>query len=233
MQVSDLMTRKVVSVTPDTPVIKVAALLVERHLSAVPVADGEGRVLGIISEGDLMRRPETGTERHSSWLSRAFAAPDTLAEHYTKSHGLAAKDVMTADVVTVGPGTPLAEAADLMERHRVKRLPVTQNERLVGIIARADLIRALATAAPLQAGAHDDTAIRERLEDALEKERHMFAGDVHVTVLEHTAHLWGRVESATQSHAAEVLARGVAGVRSVSNHLAIRSAPVNSPLLLP
>ena len=233
MRVSDLMSQKVVSVTPDTPVTEVAALLVERRLSAVPVVAGGGGVVGIISEGDVMRRPETGTERHSPWWFRAFAARDVLAEHYTKSHGLSARDVMTSHVVTISPDASIGEAADLMEGRRVKRLPVIKDGLLVGIIARADLIRALAMAPMLQAGAHDDTAIRERLEEALEEKRQMFAGDIFVTVHEHTAHLWGRVESATQSHAAEVLARGVPGVRTVKSHLAIMSSPVNGPLLIP
>ena len=157
MNVLDLMTRKVVSVTPETPVATVAKLLAERRLSAVPVIDPERHVLGIISEGDLMRRPETGTERHSSWWLRAFAAPDTLAERYMKSHGLAAKDVMTHTVVTIAPDASLAEAAELMERNRVKRLPVTQEDRIIGIIARADLVRALAAAPPTKAGADDDS----------------------------------------------------------------------------
>src|SRR5665213_533262 len=141
MKVADLMTRKVVSVPPELTVVAVATLLAEKHISAVPVVDAQRGLVGIVSEGDLMRRPETGTERHTSWWLRAFSAPDTLAERYVKSHGLAAKDVMTHNVVTIAPDASLAEAAELMERNRVKRLPVTQEDRIIGIIARADLVR--------------------------------------------------------------------------------------------
>jgi CBS domain-containing protein len=233
MLVSDLMTRKVVSVAADMAVPLVATLLVERRLSAVPVTDGGGRILGLISEADLMRRPETGTERHASWWLRAFASRDALAEHYTKSHGLVAKDIMTTRVVTIPSDASVDEAADLMERHRVKRLPVVRSGLLVGIIARADLVRALAMAPRSPAGAHDDAAVREAVEQALEEDRRMWVGDICVTVHQHTAHLWGRVESETQSDAVRVLASRVPGVGAVKNHLAISASPVASPLLIP
>lgn len=233
MQVSDLMTRKVVSVAADMAVPLVATILVERRLSAVPVTDGGDRVLGLISEADLMRRPEMGTERQASWWLRGFASRDALAAHYTKSHGLLAKDIMTTRVVTVAPDTAIDDAAELMERHRVKRLPVIRDGLLVGIIARADLVRALAMAPPSPAGAHDDAAIREAIEQALEEDRRMWIGDICVTVHQHTAHLWGRVESETQSNAVRVLASRVPGIGAVKNHLAVSAAPVDSPLLVP
>lgn len=233
MKVSDFMTRKVVSATPTMPIAAMASLMVEQRLSALPVIDGAGRLVGIVSESDLMRRPETATERQSSWWLRLFAAPETLAERYVKSHGLTAKEIMTAKVVSIEPNASLAAAAELMDKHRVKRLPVTHDGILVGIIARADLVRALTAAPPALAGAHDDTAIRERLEEALRTEHRMIAGDVSVTVLEHTAHLWGSIESAKQSEAVALLAQRVPGVRSVRNHLVIRPSPINPPLLIP
>jgi CBS domain-containing protein len=233
MDVSALMTRKVVTVPPDMPVATVAALLVDRRLSAVPVVDSEQHVLGIVSEGDLMRRPETGTERHRSWFARLFAAPETAAEQFVKSHGLKAKDVMTAPAITIAPDASIADAAELMERARVKRIAVTVENRLVGIIARADLVRALATAQPAIAANVNDHDIRERLEDALERERWVPFGDIYVTVLEQTVHLWGTVRSAAQMEAIEVLARGTPGVRSVKNHLTITPSAVRGPLLLP
>lgn len=233
MKVSSLMTRKVVTVRPEMPVAELATLLVERRLSAVPVTDGSGRVLGIVSEGDLMRRRETGTEARQPWWLRAFAAPQALAEHYVKSHGLVAKDVMTHPPLTIGPDASLGEAAELMERRRVKRLPVVQQDRLIGIIARADLVRALAAARPTLAADDDDTATRERLEDALEGEAWVPLDDIYVTVLEHTAHLWGTVRSEAQREGVEVLARNVAGVRSVKNHLTIEESAIRGPLLIP
>ncbi len=233
MDVNRFMTRKVIAVPPDMPVAEVAALLVEQRLSAVPVIDGMRHVVGIVSEGDLMRRPETETEAHQAWWFRAFAAPETLAAHYVASHGLRAKDVMTQKVVTIAPDASLGEAADLMERSRVKRLPVTREDRLIGIISRADLVRAFVAARPAIVASEDDLAIRERLEDALEHERWVPFSDIYVTVLEHTAHLWGTVRSETQSDAIELLARRVPGVRNVKNHLAVEPSVARGPLLTP
>jgi len=233
MDVDRFMTRKVVAVPPDMPVAEVAKLLVERRLSAVPVIDEERRVIGIVSEGDLMRRPETDTEAPRSWWLKAFAAPETLAERFIKSHGLKAKDVMTEEVVTIAPDVSLADAADLMEQNRVKRLPVTCEDRLVGIISRRDLVRAFVAARPVIVVDDDEAAIRERLEDALERERWVPFDDIYVTILERTAHLWGSVRSEAQSLAVELLARGVPGVRSVKNHLMVECATVRGPFLLP
>jgi CBS-domain-containing membrane protein len=151
MKVSDIMSGKVVSVAADMPVADVAALLIECRLSAVPVVDTERRVLGIISEADLMRRPETGTERQSHWWLRLVTSPETLAADYIKSHGLAAKNVMTHAVATIDPDASLT----------------------------------------LRAGAHDDTLIRQRLEETLAAEPWVSSRDVYVTALEHEAHLWG------------------------------------------
>lgn len=233
MEVSQLMTRKIVSVAPETAVADIATLLVERRLSAVPVIDPAGHVIGIVSEGDLMRRPEIGTERRRSWWLHAFTAPDTLAAHYIKSHGLRAKDVMTHPVITIGPEASLGEAADLMERRRVKRLPVTRGDRLEGVIARSDLIRALAAAQPTIAFGEDDAVIRKRLEDALEQESWVPWEDIYVTVLGRTAHLWGTVRSETQLEAVELLARGIAGIERVVNHLAVEPSSARGPLMIP
>ena len=233
MDVNRFMTRKVVAVPPDMPVAEVAKLLIERRLSADPVIDGLRRVIGIISEGDLMRRPETDTDAHRSWWLSAFAAPETLAERFVKTHGLKAKDVMTDKVVTIAPDASLADAADLMERHRVKRLPVTREDRLIGIISRADLVRAFVAARPTLPADNDDTAIRERLESALERERWVPITDIYVTVIERTAHLWGTVQSEAQSEATEILARGIPGVRNVKNHLMIDGGTIRGPLLIP
>ena len=129
---------------------------------------------------------------------------------------------MTRAVATIGPDASLGEAAELMESKQVKRLPVTRDGFLVGIVARADLVRALVAAPPLQAGAHDDTLIRQRLEETLAGEPWISSRDVYVTVLEHEAHLWGNVKFATQSEALELLARAVPGVSNVKNHLIVR-----------
>src|SRR3990172_6234919 len=101
MQAKDVMTTPVVTVTLDTPVATIAKRLIKRRISAVPVAEADGQVVGIVSEGDLMRRPESGGERHPSWWLALLAEPQTQAREYVKSQGGRARDVMTRDVVTV------------------------------------------------------------------------------------------------------------------------------------
>ena len=124
MKAADIMTPRVISVTPDVSVAEIARLLLDNRISAVPVVDRDGRLVGVVSEGDLMRRAETGTERHRSWWLRAFGDSSTLASDYVRSHALRASDVMTRDVVTVAPDMPLREIANLLEKHRIKRVPV-------------------------------------------------------------------------------------------------------------
>ena len=126
MKAKDVMTHSVLTVSPGTPVDEIARLLLERHISAVPVVDATNRILGIVSEGDLMRRPETGTERRLSWWLRIVADRDTLARAYTRSHGSDAQSIMTRHVVTVNEDAELADIAQLLEKKRIKRVPVVQ-----------------------------------------------------------------------------------------------------------
>src|SRR6516162_4436631 len=154
MRAMDVMTSEVISVDPDTSVQALAALLSERGISGVPVVDADNRVVGVISEGDLVYRVETGTERRkeartgrrrSWWLDR-IASDRELARDYVKSHGRTVRDVMTRNVVVVDDTTELADIAILLETKRIKRVPVVRDGRLVGIVSRANLVRALATA---------------------------------------------------------------------------------------
>jgi CBS domain-containing protein len=144
VQAKDVMTAKVVSVTPDTPVEQIARLLLEQRISGVPVTDASGRILGIVTEGDLMRRPDLQTERRRPWWLRIVADERTRAEEYTKTHGSRAADVMTRNVVTVTEETTVGEIARLLERHHIKRVPVVREGKLVGIVSRANLIQGLA-----------------------------------------------------------------------------------------
>jgi len=170
MRAMDVMTTNVVTVGPATSVQEVAKILSERSISGVPVVDAENRLIGIVSEGDLLHRVETGTERRvprrrrSWWLDR-FAADEELARDYVRSHGRTAEDVMTREVVTVGDTTDLAEIANLLETKRIKRVPVVRDGKLVGIVSRANLVRALAAVGGQLAGdvASDDRTIRQRL----------------------------------------------------------------------
>jgi CBS domain-containing protein len=226
MQVKDVMTTSVAAVPPHMAVEDVAAFLLERRISAAPVVDDDGRLLGIVSEGDLLRRPETGTERPRSWWLSLFASSTEAAADYIKTHGRRAIDVRTGDVVTVGEDTPLSEVAGLLERNRIKRLPVVRDGRLVGIISRADLLRALAAARPAPAppSAADDRAIRDQLMAHLRKVGLPHLHLVNVVVSDGVVHLWGLVDSEVEGKALRIAAEEVPGVRAVESHLATRRA---------
>src|SRR5882724_5366776 len=149
MRAADVMTTEVITIDPDTSVHALAALLSERGISGVPVVDAANRVVGIVSEGDLLHRIETGTQRRttcrSSWWLDTIASDRELARDYVKSHARRVKDVMTRDVVSVSDTTDLADIAMLLEARQIKRVPVVRDGKLVGIVSRANLVRALAT----------------------------------------------------------------------------------------
>jgi len=173
MRAMDVMTTDVITVDPETTVQALATLLAERGISGAPVVDASGRLVGIVSEGDLLHRAEIGTarrhrERRRSWWLDHFAAE--LARDYVKSHGRTVKDIMTRDVVTVTEDTDLGEVAALLEAKRIKRVPVTRDGKVIGIISRANLVRALAATkgAPPREGEDDDRTIRAQQYDPSE-----------------------------------------------------------------
>ncbi len=219
MKAKDVMTTKVVAVGPEMPVNAIAALLLERHISAVPVIDEDRRILGIISEGDLMRRDKTA--RRQSWWLAAFGETEELAREFVKTHGQRAKDVMTRDVVTVTEETPIATIAELLEQKGIKRVPVVRDGRLVGIVSRADLLRGLATRGlkPMAPEAREDGTIREQLLRVFESEPWADTTLLSIVVDEGVVHLWGLVRSESERHALHVAAEAVQGVRAVQDHL--------------
>jgi CBS domain-containing protein len=195
----------------------------EHAISAVPILDAHGRVVGIVSEGDLLRRDETGTTRRRSWWLRTLADPETLADEYTKAYGRTAASVMTRTVVSVAEDTPIADIVALLERHAIKRVPVLRDGKLVGIVSRANLIRALA-AAPVARPeiAADDEAIQAQLKDELVRAGFASLRDLNVIVSEGTVHLWGHYASASERNAIRVAAERIPGVRNVVDHLTPR-----------
>ena len=151
MNAADVMTPDVICATPDTPLPELVRLMLDNQISALPIVE-DGRIVGIVSEGDLLRRAETGTEpRPSRWLE-LVTSTDRLAADYTRTHGRKAGEIMTRDVVTVADTTPIAEVAHLLEARRIKRVPVTRDGRLVGIVSRRNLLQALATNLSTAAG---------------------------------------------------------------------------------
>lgn len=230
MQARDIMTTKVVTVTPDMQVSEIARTLVENRISAVPVVD-QGKVVGIVSEGDLMRRPETGTEPHHSWWLRMFEMPEEHAAEYVKTHGQSAADVMTTPAVTVEDTASVAEIAETLERRHVKRVPVVAGGNLVGIVSRANLIQALAgTPTPPLAKSDDDRALRQRVTDAIEADVRSLEPFLNVIVKDGKVDLWGAVESENEKKAVRIAAEVVAGKANVRDHVGVLSPTERSVL---
>ena len=219
MNAGDIMVGDVVVVGPDALVREVALLMLERRISGVPVVDGEQRVLGILSEGDLIRRPEIHTDHaRRGWLS-FFLSDEERARDFVKSHGRKASEVMTKPAICVAPDTPLDELVRLMERHRVKRLPVIWQGRLAGMVTRADLVRALVAQHDVSPAATSDRDLRNSIDKMLRGEDWATSAYVHVNVENGVAQLWGTVESDAQLQALILAVRELPGVKDVQPHL--------------
>ncbi len=221
--VADIMTRDVISVTPDTHVREIAETLVRNRISAVPVLDGERRLVGIVSEGDLLRRVEIETERDRRWWTEMFRDASAAASDYIKAHGLKAKYVMTPRPVTATDDMSLDGVVRLLEKRRVKRLPVLRDGHVVGIVSRADLVKALASSkeeaapanVPLDSAIANDLTARIRAMPVENKH-------IQVTVERGVVNLWGPVSSSAEREALHVAAENTPGVWSINDHLSRR-----------
>jgi CBS domain-containing protein len=235
MRAMDVMTTNVITVRPGTPVQEVAKILSEQGISGVPVVDAGNRLVGIVSEGDLLHRVETGTERRvqrrrRSWWLDTIGSDEELARDYVKSHGRTARDVMTSEVISVSDTTELADIANLLETKRIKRVPVVKDGQLVGIVSRANLVRALAAAgARLTAdAATDDRTIRQKLLEELRGQEWVHTWAADIIVRDGIVHIWvsdDRPEEERQ--ALRVAAENIAGVRGVEEHIV--PAPIIPP----
>ncbi len=220
MQASDIMTAKVVTVSFDTEVEDIARMLLERRISAVPVVDENDHILGIVSEGDLLRRPEIETERHRSWWLRLLADKEERAEDYVKSHGRRADQVMTREVITVTEDAKLGDIAELLENRRIKRFPVVRDGKLVGIISRANLLHGLAAhKEKIAATTSDDRSIRDRVMAVLNQQDWVSHGGLNVVVNDGVVELWGWAESQKEREALRLATEAVEGVREVKDRL--------------
>ncbi|WP_156913719.1 CBS domain-containing protein [Mesorhizobium sp. WSM3224] len=218
LDAKDVMTSPVIAVGPDSTVDEVADILLSHGISAVPVID-RGTLLGIVSEGDLIRRAEIGTvPQGRTWWLHLFTNNAAQAEGYLKSHSEHVTDVMTHQVATVIESTPVAEIATLLDHNRIKRVPVLRDGQVVGIVSRANLVRALVVArkgwrAP---ALHDDSSIRMEIVDALRSESWPSTSDV--TVNNGVVTLWGTYLSEQERKASIILAENTAGVRAIDDH---------------
>lgn len=220
MIVADVMTRHVISIAPDATVEDAAKLMLQRAISGLMVVDDQGQLAGVVTEGDLLRRDELGTQRHRPWWLRLLVSPGRQAADFTRTHGRRVKDVMTQDVVTVPSGAPLQEVVELMEQHRIKRVPVTQEGKVIGVVSRADMLRALVVSSrndtPL---AGDDRSIRSRILDALDRESWAPTTSLNVMVADGLVDLWGTITNDQERRAICVIAENTPGVKKVNDHL--------------
>jgi CBS domain-containing protein len=220
MKARDVMISPVVTVVENETVRDVAELLIEKRISAVPVVDGAGKLVGIVTEADLLHRTEAGTERPVSWWLSLVSGDRALAEEYVKSHALKVKDVMTRDVKTADPETPLYEIADLFEVEHIKRVPiVSKGGDLIGIVSRANIIQAVASARPKLEISPSDATIRKKLIDEVKKQPWSHVHKLNVTVTAGVVDLWGFVESEKERQAITVAAETISGVTAVNDHL--------------
>ena len=220
MNAADIMTRDILSVGPESPIVEAIGLMLDNHVSGLPVIDEAGQLVGILTEGDLLRRGETGTERHRPRWLEILMGPGRLASEYVRTHGRKVEEIMTRELVSVDPETPLDEIVELMERHRIKRVPVLEGEKLVGIVSRADFLRTLARGLEdHSAVAAGDEEIRARILAELAKVSWVPRDGVGITVENGVVDLNGVILDEKEREALRVAAENVPGVRAVEDHL--------------
>jgi CBS domain-containing protein len=226
MKAADVMVTNVISVGPDACVQDVARTLLSARISAVPVVGSDGKLLGMVSEGDLMRRVEAGTGRTRPWWLAILTGKEVLAAEFVKEHTRKVTDVMTRDVVTAAPETPLSTIANLLEKNAIKRVPIVQDGKVVGIVSRANLLQALASLSKQAevATSINDSKIREKVITRLNAEQWTTPSVINVIVQDGTVELWGIVDSASAKNAVRVVAEVTPGVRAVNDNLIIRPA---------
>lgn len=218
MKVHDVMTWSVISVEPDAPVTRAARLMLQNRISGLPVVDVAGNLIGVVTEGDFLRRGELGTQRQRPRWLEFLIGPGRLASEYVHACGRKVGEIMTPEPYTVAENTPLEEVVQLMEHHRIKRLPVVRGKKLVGIVSRANLLHAFASLArEAKAPAGDDAAIRECI--VTEFAKLPWAPQVNVVVRNGVVELWGVITDERERQALIVAAENVSGVKSVRDHL--------------
>jgi CBS domain-containing protein len=233
MKAADVMRYRVVTIAPEATVAEAAQAMLSHAISGLPVVDKAGALIGIVTEGDLLRRAETGTERHRPRWLEFLVGPGKLAGEYVHTHGRKVAEVMTTKLVTITKDTPLEEVVGLMEKHRIKRLPVVEGKRLVGIVSRANLLTALARVAPLapQTSA-TDTEIRARVLAEIDKVPWALRGGIDAAVHDGAVELRGVIGDERERQALRVAAENVSGVKGIVDHL-VWVEPVSGMVIEP
>src|ERR1700730_2655962 len=221
MRAMDVMTSGVITVSENATVPEAAKLMATHGISAVQVVDKDNRVIGMVSEGDLLHRAETGTERRRSWWLGMIASTNQLAGEYLESHSGRVKDGMRRDVSSVTDTTPVADIAVLLETNRIKRVPILRDGKLVGIVSRANLVRALAMTVnePASGDETDDRTIRDKLLAELKVQKWAEVSPANIIVKDGVVHLWSSYFSEQEKRALVVAAETIPGIRGVEDHM--------------
>ncbi|MAF49916.1 MAG: CBS domain-containing protein [Rhodospirillales bacterium] len=227
MFAKDIMTTNVITAAPEQTVADVAKLLIDRRISAVPVVDGEGNLLGIVSEGDLVHRVMGDIEAPRSWWLTILGDPSDIPDEYVKLHGTTAGDVMTKDVITAPSFTPVASIAEMLEGKHIKRVPIVDEGKLVGIVSRANVIQALIAQASetTKEVSKSDQDIRQNLLDEFSNHAWSSASTFNVVVSDGVVRYWGFVESDSAKEAMRIAAENIPGVKSVESNLGVAARP--------
>jgi CBS domain-containing protein len=223
MNVGDAMTCQVRTALATDPVSLVMQIMLGARVSGLPVVDDKGTLVGILTEGDLLRRSEIGTERRRPRWLEIVLGPRRLAQEYVGTHSRRVGDLMTTTVLTVEESTPLADAISLLEKHHFKRLPVMRDGRLVGILSRADLMRTFLNALPKDDGATkmSDADIKQNIDQEMTRHPWIVRADIQVTVLQGAVDLGGVITNESMRNALRVLVENVPGVVGVKDKLTI------------
>lgn len=224
MKARDIMSRRVRTANLTTSVRKLAQVMTSGRISALPIVDRLHQVIGIVSEGDLLRRVETGTERRRSWWSDLLSDPNRRARDYVKSRGARARDVMTSPVISITPNTDAVDIADTMEKWQVKRLPVVSAGKLVGIVSRRDLLHAVGRAKSRgRGGKVSDAELRMRLRRKLDTVPWIGGALINFVVENGTIELFGMAMTTDQRDAVRVMAENIPGARVVKDKIAVHA----------
>lgn len=227
MRAYQIMTPQVIAVGADTTIVEAINIMLRHHISGLPVVDTAGKLIGIVSEGDFIRRAETRTQhKRGRWLT-FLAGADRVAAEFAHEHGRKVGEIMTANPLTVAEGAPLDHVVEIMETNKVKRLPVMRGEQMVGIITRSDFLAAVADLSRIAPGpSEDDDHIRSQIMAAI-AQAPWRPCRLNVTVHDGIASLGGVVKKESARKAAIVAAENIAGVKTVRDHLSL--APAHPP----
>jgi CBS domain-containing protein len=219
MKAEDVMVRDLVTVEPQTSIADAIKLLAEYDVSALPVVGPDNHLIGILSEADLLEREELGASHHRPWWIEAVTPASKLAKEFTKAHGKTVAQLMSTHVISASEDTPLLEIAPLLERNRIKRVPIVRDGKLVGVVSQSNLIQALASSEMTEPRPESDKIIRLEVLDLLGQQHWTDFGSRNITVQDGTVHLWGLVGSEAERTALVALAQDVPGVVGVADEM--------------